>query len=185
MSLSSKEAADSLSDVERAARRSAQAYGYSKASPHLILWGIIWVIGYVGTDLDTSHANVIWTALTISGCAISTYIGYRAGPANSSGQKNLWRMLGLVAIIFIFFSAIAVVFGHVSGAQMGVIAPLTVGAIYASIGLWLGARFVLTGLGVIALTLGGYFLLREHFLMWMALVGGGGLILAGFWLRKV
>jgi hypothetical protein len=60
-----------------------------------------------------------------------------------------------------------------------------VGAIYASIGLWLGTRFVLTGLGVIALTLGGYFLLREHFLMWMALVGGGGLILAGFWLRKV
>ena len=30
----------------------------------------------------------------------------------------------------------------------------------------------------------GNFLLRDHFTLWMAAVGGGGLVFAGLWLRK-
>lgn len=36
-----------------------------------------------------------------------------------------------------------------------------------------------------ALTLGGWLWLLEIFVLWMAFVGGGSLILTGFWLRKV
>ena len=46
MSLSSKEAADTLSEVEDAARRSIRAFGYDRAAPHLMLWGTIWLLGY-------------------------------------------------------------------------------------------------------------------------------------------
>ena len=95
-------------------------------------------------------------------------------------------MLGLVAIVLVFLSATVMLIGGVNaGPMMGVVAPLLIGAIYAGAGLWLGSRFVITGLVIIALTLGGYFYLHDHFLLWMAFIGGGGLVLAGFWLRRV
>jgi hypothetical protein len=56
---------------------------------------------------------------------------------------------------------------------------------YVLIGLWAGMRFVITGIAVAALTLGGFFYLPAHFLLWMAAVGGGALILAGLWMRNI
>jgi hypothetical protein len=44
---------------------------------------------------------------------------------------------------------------------------------------------VLAGVVVAALTLIGFFGLPQYFLLWMAVVGGGALILGGFWLRSV
>jgi len=182
MSLSSKEAAESLSDVERAARRSAQAFGYRKASPHLILWGLVWLVGYSATDLRPADAGPIWLALVATACAIG-FLQVRSD--SSAGAKGSWRMLGLTAITCLFVGAIFATLGPVSGKQIGIFAPLLVGAIYAGMGLWLGLRFVVTGVAITALTLGGYFYLPEHFLLWMAFVTGGGLILAGVWFRTV
>jgi hypothetical protein len=31
----------------------------------------------------------------------------------------------------------------------------------------------------------GYVLFREHFMLWMAFVGGGALLLTGVWMRRV
>ena len=94
-------------------------------------------------------------------------------------------MLGLTAILCLFIGAIFATLGPVSGKQIGVFTPLLVGAVYAALGLWLGLRFVVTGVAITVLTLGGYFYLPEHFLLWMAFVTGGGLILAGVWFRRV
>jgi len=55
---------------------------------------------------------------------------------------------------------------------------------YVLAGLWWGTRFIVTGIALALLTLGGYFLLREDFLLWMAVVGSGALLLAGVWLRR-
>ena len=35
------------------------------------------------------------------------------------------------------------------------------------------------------LSLGGFYLLPAHFLLWMGLVGGGFLIVSGLWLMRV
>ena len=57
---------------------------------------------------------------------------------------------------------------------------------YALIGLFFNApRLTIAGAVVAALTLGGYFYLPSHFMLWMAVVGGGSLILAGVWMRQV
>jgi hypothetical protein len=34
------------------------------------------------------------------------------------------------------------------------------------------------------LTVTGYVLLREHFMLWMSLCGGGTLLLTGLWMRR-
>ena len=180
MSLSSKEAAETLSDVERAGRRSAQAFGYRKASPHLILWGIIWVIGYSATDLRPADANLIWAALIAAGCIG----GYVLGRGHERSPQA-WRFFAVVGIVLIFIASTYTIMHPVHGPQMAAFPALITGAVYAGLGLWLGTRYLITGLAIIALTMGGFLYLHEHILLWMAFVGGGGLILAGVWFRKV
>ncbi len=185
MSLSPKEAAETLTSVEQASRRSALAFGYRKASPHLILWGLVWVAGYAGTDLRPESANLIWAVLVVLGGAVSFYLGRCERTAGTTRYKGGWRVLGLFALIFAFVAGTYSIMWPVHDLQFGAFPALLVGALYCGMGLWLGPRFVVTGALVMGLTLVGFFFLREHFMLWMAFVGGGGLILAGVWFRTV
>lgn len=188
MSLSSKEAAESLTDAESTARRSATIYGYSRAAPHLILWGAIWVIGYGACDFFPAYSGLIWGALILIGCTGSFLISRRCPSTrdpSAPSTKGAWRVFAMAGVVFLFIFATFAIMKPTQGAQVSAYPALLTGAIYAAVGLWLGWRWVLTGLAVIALTLGGFFLLREHYLLWMAFVGGGGMMLAGFWFRTV
>jgi hypothetical protein len=69
--------------------------------------------------------------------------------------------------------------------QIAALIPLMVAIAYVIPGIWRGPRYVVTGLAVAALTLFGFFLVREHFFLWMAIIGGAALILAGLWLKRV
>jgi len=185
MSLSSKEAAETLSDVEQAARRSARAFGYRKSSPYLILWGVIWAAGYAGTDLQPHYANLIWLVLVTIGGGVSAYLSRCERAAATARYEGGWRALGLIALFSAFMAATYAIMWPVHSLQFAAFPALLVGAIYCGVGLWLGLRFVITGALVMALTLVGFFFLPDYFLLWMACVGGGGLILAAFWLRTV
>ncbi len=186
MSLSSKEAAASLSEAEIAGRRSAQLYGYRKASPHLVMWGIIWVLGYGGTDLLHDYTNLIWTMLVAGGLLAGTYLNWRASKCTTEAERTprAWRMLalGLIAVFFVF--ATYAIMWPVHGRQLAAYPALITGSVYAAVGLWAGMRYVLAGILVVALTLFGFYYV-EHILLWMAFVGGGSMILAGLWFRTV
>jgi hypothetical protein len=180
MSLSSKEAAETLSDVEQAARRSARAFGYSKAAPHLIMWGVIWVIGYSATDLAPQLSNWIWAVLLAAGCVG----GYVLGRGRERSPR-LWRFFALFGVVLIFIASTYTIMRPVHGPQLAAFPALLTGAVYAGLGLWLGTRYLITGLAIIALTLGGFFFLHEHMMLWMAFVGGGAMMLTGLWFRQV
>jgi len=53
-----------------------------------------------------------------------------------------------------------------------------------AVSLWAGLRYFLTGVAVVVLGLIGLYFIGP-ILYWMAFVGGGALILAGFWFRTV
>ena len=56
---------------------------------------------------------------------------------------------------------------------------------YVIAGLWFGYAFVAIGIAITVLTLIGYFFVTGFtFLLWMAVVNGGGLILGGLWMRR-
>ncbi len=191
MSLTSKEAAETLSDVERAGQRSRQAFAYRKASPHFFLWGVVWFFGYCGTDLVPGYDGYIWLGLLVAAGIVSIFLTRcstdgvgKNGIGNSSVMRG-WRIIALIAIAYAFITATYSIFGPVHGAQQGAFIPLLVAAVYTGMGLWLGVRFVIAGVLLAALALGGYFYLHEHFALWMGFAGGGALILAGFWLRTV
>jgi len=183
MSLSSKEAAESLAQAEQARRRSAQLYSYSRTAPHLILWGSIWVVGYTQSDLLPKYEGWVWIALIVIGVITGAIIG-RCSTRRPHGPYA-WRMFAVAALaIFFVFSTYAMMWPLHGGAAAAFPALIT-GTLYTGIGLWAGLRYVVAGIVVIAATMGGYFFIHEHLLLWMAFVGGGSMILAGLWFRTV
>ncbi|MDE2182267.1 MAG: hypothetical protein KGJ78_04535 [Alphaproteobacteria bacterium] len=184
MTLSSQEAAENLSQAEEAGRRSKQVYFYRQSSPHLIIWGIIWVIGYGGTGLYPLYANPLWAGLVLIGCASSVVLGRCTKPDGTTGGPYPWRVAGLMAIIIFFvFATYAILQPH-SGRQLAAYPALITGVAYVAVGLWTGPRYVVSGMVVAALTLIGFFYIGPIFL-WFAVVGGGSMILTGLWFRTV
>ncbi len=183
MSLSPQDAATTLHEAETAIRRSARAYGYRCASPHLILWGAIWVLGYCGSWLSPSLSGWFWAGLCVGGGLLSGYFGYRTKTQVTAGMG--WRIAALVAATAVFIVTVYALFGPVTGPQAAAFPALLVGIVYFGIGLWGQTRMAITGAAVYASTLGGYYLLAPYFLLWMAFVGGGALIASGLWLRRL
>jgi hypothetical protein len=196
MIVSPNEAAETLGEIDRTARRSAQAHGYANASPSFMLLGLMWMIGYAGSDLiptlTRSYRGIgwLWLGLVILGVAANTYIGRRQYMAQYPGQKVKGRGIGLrwvatLVATWIFIAATFAIMRPVNPAASAAFVPLIAALAYAVFGIWRGLRFLYAGVVVAALTLGGWFYLPQHFLLWMAAVGGGSLILVGLWLKKV
>lgn len=186
MSLSSQEAAQSLSQAENARRRSAELYVYHRSSPHLIMWGIIWVIGYGGTGLAPEYSDPLWAGLMLLGVAGGITIGRYTPKDTVTGGFRAWRLVALITLaVFFVFATYAIMQPHLAK-QLCAFPALITGSVYAGVGLWAGIRYVVAGIAVLALTLFGFFYLTPHlYFFWMALVGGGAMILAGLWFRTV
>ncbi|MDR3528442.1 MAG: hypothetical protein P4L57_14315 [Rhizomicrobium sp.] len=186
MTLSSEEAAKTLSQAEDARKRSAELYFYHRSSPHLILWGTIWVIGYGGTGLFPAYSGYLWDALVLIGVASGVVIGRcRSGQGSTAGPRA-WRLAALAAIIIFFVSATYRIMQPHYSLQFCAYPALITGSAYMAVGLWSGLRYVVAGVAVVALTLFGFYFIEPHlYFFWMAVVGGGSMILAGLWFRTV
>ena len=183
MPITRDEAAGALNDITQTERRSGEIYGYSKAAPHLILWGVIWVAGY---SLSWTHPEwtLTWPVLTVIGCIGSFWTASHG--RRDSDRPSDWRFLATFVAIFLFIAALFAVMPPRTNAQAGAFFPILVALLYSLVGIWArGLRMIVTGVALAALTLVGFFYLPQYFLLWMAVVGGGGLILGGLWLRSV
>lgn len=184
MPMTQQEAAAALHDIARTERRSFSAYGYKSAAPHLILWGLVWFAGYGGTYLFPPYTNWIWAGLVIAGALTSTIVGMRAKPQGEA--KFSWRIFFTWLSALAAISSILSIFYPFNGLQVGSLFPLFIGWAYVVLGIWMGGRFSVTGLAIVALTLFGFFYLTpETFLLWMAFLGGAILIGTSLWLRSV
>lgn len=183
MPLSRTEAQGALRDLSTAERASAKAYGYRHASPHLFVWGAIWVVGY-GANYFRPQWGAAWPALVLIGTIASFWIGVRSKPEGV--REYDWRSLATLLAVFAYIAALFVIMPPRNSMQISAFFPILVALFYSLVGIWMrGARMLIAGIVVAALTLGGYFFLPQYFLLWMAVVGGGAVILGGFWLRSV
>src|SRR5262249_7038661 len=142
--LSPQEAAESLKNARQTARRSGEAFGYRMASPHLFIWGAVWLAGYGASDLWPDRPTWIWLVVVALGAIAGFVAGQRNAPQSSSSGMGA-RFFGLFAIIAVFIAATFSVMAPVSGLQQGAFIPLLVAAIYAALGLWMGVRYIVLG----------------------------------------
>jgi hypothetical protein len=185
MNYSRQQAEAALNDVERAKQRAGIFRGYERGAPQFILWGLIWIVGYGLSDLLPQWSGPVWLILVVCGIVGGYLIG--RAPVDGSmatGAIPVWRYMLASAAFFAFMAATYFVMQPHSGAQFGAFPPLVVALIYVLTGIWRGSRWIVAGTVVGALTIIGFALLKEHFMLWMAVVGGGALIVTGLWLKR-
>jgi hypothetical protein len=185
MNISPTEAADALRDIQASADQAREFKGYRLAAPHFFLWGTIWIIGYGASGLSPV-AGRLWLPLTVIGIVASAFIGWRNRGQKAPGSAGYGRRMWLTSIAFaLFITATYAILPPHTANQMNAFPALLTGMAYALAGVWSGRRrLVMLGAVVAAATMVGYFFLAPWFAFWMAAVGGGGLILTGFWMRK-
>jgi hypothetical protein len=183
MTLSPEQAQNALRDISRTERKSFSDYGYKAAAPQLVLWGVVWFAGYGGTYLWPPATNWIWLAVVIVGSTISTLMGMRARPIGTA--KFSWRIFFTWLAALAAIATVLAIFAPFSGMQIGSLFPLFIGWAYVVLGIWMGGRFAIAGLAIVALTLFGFFhFAPDAFVLWMAFFGAAILIGTGLWLRS-
>ena len=183
MSLTPAEAQIALKDIEKTENRTAASQHGRTSAPYLVMWGIIWAIGYTVTAA-APHLSWMWGMLIVSGIVGSIILStLQSRTAERQGNYG-WRYFGSFGALAIFIAALMSIVRPLDYGQVSAIFPLVVGIFYSLIGIWTkGWRMLPLGLAIIGLTTFGYFVLPDQFLYWVAAVGGGGLILGGLWMR--
>src|SRR5438067_2234078 len=144
--ISTQQAAEALREAASTEKRSAEAFHYSLAAPYCFVWSVVWLLGYGAEALvPRSHPAWMWIGwwwmgLSIGGAAASVVIGQGQ---NARRPGSAWRTGMLFVIIWLFTLALFVVLHPRSDLQVGAYFPLLFSAIYASVGLWLGMRYVM------------------------------------------
>lgn len=183
MNITPTEAADALRDIDQSATHSRQLKGYRHAAPYFFMWGLIWIVGYTATGISPANAW-LWMPLAAGGATGSFIIGrFQARP--QANRVSPVRVGLTWAAVTAFYVAVLLVMRPHELNQFSAFPALLAAVIYALIGVWFLPRWLWLGLGIFVATLAGYYLLAPWFSFWMAAVGGGGLFLTGFWMRKV
>ena len=176
MSLSPEQAAAALREIEETRQRSLELVVYRQGAPVLVLWGVIWIVGFASNAMWPTYAAIVWTVLTVLGAVASWLISRGGNPGQNLRYVASWAVFPLL-----FYGA-GPILAPQTTSQRAALAALLVAAAYALAGIWWLQRYLWLGLALFAVTLFGFFF-APWFDLWMAVMGGGGLILGGLWLR--
>ena len=184
-SVSKSEARSALSEIDSVTRRGMALKGYRHAGPFLMLWGVVWGLGYLGmARLAPDYWGWLWLVLDTAG-AIGSVILAPKGAKDGLAVVKPWRMVAGMAACVAFILAIVAVFPKTELLPYIALPGLFVGFLYTVLGVVNASpRYVWIGATVFVATLAGYYLWPQHLAEWLALVGGGGLFLGGLWLRS-
>ena len=150
----------------------------------MILWGVAGVCRQYRDFRLAAPCGYIWIGVNVAGIVGSFAVSLFQLPGTVGRSFDI-RMAMAFLLFFAFGLLCSTVFGHFGPREMGAFWPIYFMLIYCIAGLWFGSAFVAIGLGITALTLIGYFFVTgDAFLLWMAVVNGGGLLLGGLWMRR-
>ena len=192
MVISSSEAAEALRDIAQTDRRTRVSGAYHVASPHLILWGLVWAAGYTGSGFTPPEQwGLVWLPLILVGVIGAAALGMRAGArgearASATPGFSIGKSVTLALAISLFIGATNFVFQPATPLPYLVFPALITALIYVLLGALLGLpRYVAIGAVMFLVTMAGFVYAKPYLPFWIAVAGGGGLILGGLWMRKV
>ena len=202
MNVNPEEARDMLGQAEDAGARTRRMIAYGGGDVLFILWGVIWLIGFLGTHVFTSGwlvtgqavglaTGVSWAVLVTIGVVTSIVHERSHMPVRSQAGAAvgiMWWLLYMYVWLWIgLLHPFIRVQGHEQSQQlfkhMGAIAATIPMFAYVIFGLFFERYMLWIGLVVTALTVLGVYLLQPYFWLWMAVTGGGTLIGAGIYAR--
>jgi hypothetical protein len=148
------------------------------------------VVGYAGCGLTAPERwGLVWLPWIVAGSIGSAILGRRAarsGAAKAGGSANPnMRSLMMALIIMLFMGSVYLVFKPTTMLPYLVFPALIMAVTYALVGTFGLPRFTWIGAGVWGAVMLGYVLAPALMPFWIAVAGGGGLILGGLWMRTV
>jgi hypothetical protein len=180
-----KEAAQALNDIEQIVQRVRQSRIYDLASKIMIVSGVLVLAGNIANFVMPRQSAYIW--ITVNVLSVASFAALSTMGGRQSGVRAFdFRVLTAFLLFYAFGILCSGVLGHFEPREMGAFWPIYFMLFYCMAGLWFGGAFIAIGLAIIVLTLIGYFFVEGFaFLLWMAAVNGGGLILSGLWMRRI
>lgn len=184
--MDTERALDDIKVIRRMMQRTRRAIG-REAGWFGILWGVIWIMGFVGTHfLPMQTAGKLWTILDIAGGAISVWIGARMGKrvggsqTRSAGRRifGWWMTLILFALVLVWLLELRTM------REITLLIVLTIALSYIQAGLFSDRRLIAVGLLLAVLVISTWWLLPGYFFLVMAFLGGGVLIGSGIWFLR-
>jgi hypothetical protein len=181
MNITHDDAAAALREVERTTARSFDARVYRSSGIQLVGWGLIWLVGYSLSGWQPKWIGLTWLVLDSIGFVFSFFVVKARGGARS---PVAWRWAVTSMAIIGFFLGVFSLLRGAPPASYAALPALVIALLYTLVGGWRFTRFIWIGAALFILTLVGFFYFRPVIDYWLAVVGGGALMLGGAWLMR-
>jgi hypothetical protein len=189
------EARAALGEIELTAAKIRRVIAQGHFAPLLILWGCIWVVGFSNTQFFPASAGQGWLALDLGGFLGSWFLVARQkSPMKKKGDPRIFLFWVALMIYAVIWMLLLLSFPDTGQPSAEFIASFNrrVCAYWATVpmfayvtaGLFLDRFLAWLGIAVTVLTLAGLYLAGSYFALWVAVTGGGALILSGLFIRK-
>ena len=186
MNISPTEAEEALAAIQTMAQKTRKSIASGGAYITLIVTGVVWLIGFLCTQfLPVGIVGYIWGGLSLLGTIAGIILGSRVGKrVRSPATVPMVRRVGLFWLLLVFFAlSVIAVARPADGKQATMLVILFLMLGQMAMGLLFSFSYVWWTLPITALALVGYFLLPGIFYLWMAILGGGGMIALGLYIR--
>ena len=134
MTVDREEASALLADVAGMEARTKQFLTYSRVSDSFLLWGGIWVAGYMCSHFLPVQAGWIWLGLDLFGMIASVAMAARARRDRGHFQ---WRIPATV-LTFIGFGILWMNLGHFGWREQSAFWPTLFSFALVLFGFWVG-----------------------------------------------
>jgi len=193
---SQAEARAALAEVDHIIGQTRVALAQGPSAPLLILWGCIWLAADLTTQFYPVAMQWLWWVLDAVGILGSCWVGARYGAKIK--RPGAWRY-GVFWLVLFSYSALWLClllpiqwpqtdqqWEHFEPIYRRITAYAHTIPMFAYVvgGMWLGRFFVWLGLLVTALIVVGLWLVPNYYYLWLAISGGGSLIVAGVFIQK-
>lgn len=186
MNITKKDAERALRDAGKAEEKSLTLYHYEMASPYLLLWGILWIIAGVISDLSPDNARMGWFIVDTIGIVVSGYffVGDARRFSKHNARREGLRYMATIVIITLFITMTFAIFNPVSDLQIQSFITVFIAAIYMILGFWIGYRLTVIGVVIACLVTGSLIYTPSQLPLIASVLGGSALIVGGLWMRR-
>jgi len=187
LNMSAAEAGEALTVIQSIAQKTRHSIASGGTYITLIVTGVVWLVGFLCTQfLAGPLVGYIWGGLSLLGTGVGFLLGSRVGKRVRSPEAVLMmKRVGLFWLFLVLFGVATIAVVHpAEGKQATLLVILFLMLGQMAMGLLVSFSNVWWSLLVAALALVGYLFLPGFFYLWMAILGGGGMIVFGLYIRR-
>jgi hypothetical protein len=190
MNVSEQDARESLASAEEAAGRMRKSLASTYCGPFLIVWGVAWIICFLGSQFSPERSGEIFPVGCGAGAVVTVWLLVRESRRGRATRNPLDRSLELRTglfwvLVFAYTWAWLVVLRPGNGIRLNAFLCMIAMFAYVMIGLWFCIwAMVVLGIAVTAATVVGCLVIPPaYYCVWMAVTAGGGLLGTGLYMQ--